>query len=118
MNLILAITGILAVILFLLASLNGLKPYIKTSWIKKITHHHRILGMLSSFIALIHMIVAIINDSLRITGALTLLLLIATGLAGMLFKTFKKKKFYLLHRLLGPITMVFMIIHIVFNHSF
>ena len=47
--------------------------------------------MLASITAITHMIIAIINDSFRLTGLLTVIALVLTGLFGMLFYKLKKK---------------------------
>jgi len=117
MELILAILGILIVVFFGLASINGLKRYIKSPLIKEIAKKHKLFGMLATFTALIHMLVAVIDGKLRITGTLALIALIATGMMGMMFANQKSKALYIAHRIMGPVTLVLIIIHILFNSS-
>lgn len=117
MKIVLMILGILTVVFFLLASVNGVKRYIKSPLITQLAKKHRLFGMLATITALIHMLVAVMDGSLRITGTLALISLIATGMVGMMFSNTKSKALYIAHRMLGPITMVLMIIHIVFNST-
>jgi len=115
MGLLLTLLGILTVVFFMLASLNGLKKYIKAPIIKKIAKQHRLFGMLATGTALIHMLVAVIDGNLRITGTLALIALITTGMMGMMFQNQKSKAFYIAHRIMGPVTLVLIVIHIIFN---
>lgn len=117
MELLLTILGILIVVFFMLASVNGLKKYVKAPIITKIAKHHRIFGMLATGTALIHMLVAVIDDKLRITGTLALIALIATGMMGMMFQNQKSKAYYIAHRIMGPVTLVLIIVHIIFNST-
>ena len=117
MKLVLMILGILIVVFFSLASINGVKRYVKSPIITEIAKKHRLFGMLATITALIHMLVAVIDGSLRITGTLALISLIFTGMAGMMFLNNKSKALYVAHRILGPITMVLIVIHIIFNAS-
>ena len=118
MNTAIALLGILTVIFFLLASLNALKRYMKNPFIKKLASQHRLFGMLASLTALVHMLLAMIDGNLRITGALALIALIATGFMGMMYSTQKTKPFYIAHRILGPLTLLFIVLHIILNSSF
>lgn len=111
------VTGILILTFFSLAAINGLKPFVKLGIINKLSKHHKIFGMLATATAFIHMGYALSQGDLRITGTLTLLSLMSTGLFGMLFATQKKKWMYVVHRVMGPLTMVFAIIHIVLNST-
>jgi hypothetical protein len=115
MEIFLALLGILTVTFFLLASVNGLKRYVKAPIIKKVAQQHRLFGMLATITALVHMVVAVFLGELRITGTLALLALIVTGMMGMMFSNQKSKIYYLLHRIMGPVTLVLIIIHIIFN---
>lgn len=115
MDLLLSILGISIVIFFVLSMTNGVKKYVKIKPVLWLASKHKIFGMTAVSLALIHFVVAIINDQLRLTGLLTLAFLILTGAFGMMFYKLKNKKFYILHRIMGPITFVFMIIHIILN---
>lgn len=117
MKIVLMILGILTVVFFLLASINGVKRYVKSPLITQMAKKHRLFGMLATITALIHMLVAVIAGSLRITGTLALISLIATGMAGMMFVNNKSKTAYIMHRILGPMTMILIVIHIIFNSS-
>ena len=107
--------GILTVIFFLLASLNGAKKYIKSEVFRKIAKPHRYYGMIASLFALLHFILNILNGTSNIIGFLILISLFLTGFAGFMFKKFKNKNLYILHRVMGPITLVLIIIHIITN---
>lgn len=117
LDIILTILGILIVIFFMLASLNGVKKYVKSPLITTIAKQHRIFGMLATFTALIHMLIAVIDGELRITGTLALISLIVTGMMGMMFSKEKKKALYIAHRIIGPVTFILIIIHIILNST-
>ncbi len=117
MELVLTLLGILIVVFFFLASLNGIKKYVKSPIINQIAKQHRIFGMLATFSALIHMLVAVIGGDLRITGTLALISLVVTGMMGMLFSKQKTKALYIAHRIMGPLTLVLIVIHIIFNST-
>jgi hypothetical protein len=74
--------------------------------------------MLASLMALVHMLLAVMNGNLRITGALALIALIVTGMMGMMYSTQRAKPFYIAHRIMGPLTLVLIVLHIIFNSSF
>jgi DMSO/TMAO reductase YedYZ heme-binding membrane subunit len=109
------VLGILILFFFLLAMTNGVKRYTKSALVKKIAKKHKLFGMLASATALLHMIIAIIDQSFRATGLLVLVSLILTGLFGMLFYKTKQKNMYILHRIMGPITFILIILHIILN---
>ncbi len=115
MSLLITILGILAATFFVLAATNGLKRYVKHPWVKSIAKKHRLFGMLASFTALIHMVVAVSMGELRITGSLALLGIFTTG---MLFSEKKTKALYIAHRIAGPVTFVLILIHIIFNSNY
>ena len=115
MDILLIILGILTVVFFTLAMTNGIKKYIKNKPILWIASKHKIFGMAASLFAVTHFIIAIVDNSLRLTGLLTLIALLLTGAFGMMFSKLKNKKFYIAHRIMGPITFIFMIIHIILN---
>lgn len=100
---------------FVLAGLNGLKPYVKSSILRKITNRHRLFGMLSSAAALGHMFYAFYYGALRISGSLALIGLLATGITGALFSQSQDQRLYLLHRFAGPITALLIVMHIIVN---
>lgn len=112
-----SITGGFIVLFFLLASVNGLKKYIESPLVAAIASKHRIFGMLASLSAFIYTGYALSQGQLRPTGALTLLALLSTGTFGMLFATKKKPRMYVAHRIMGPVTMVLIVIHIILNAS-
>jgi hypothetical protein len=117
MKVLLLIFGILIIVFFLLAMTNGVKRYTKSVLVKKIAKKHKLFGMLASTTALIHMIIAIIDQSFRVTGLLVFISLLLTGLFGMLFYKTKQKNMYILHRIMGPLTFALIILHIVLNSS-
>lgn len=112
-----SITGSLIVLFFLLASLNGVKKYVKSPMINVIAKQHRIFGMLATLSAFVHMSYSVSQGQLRPTGAITLLALLSTGLFGALYATKKKPWMYKAHRIMGPATFVLMIVHIIFNSN-
>ncbi|MFP4286707.1 MAG: hypothetical protein ACLFRI_03315 [Candidatus Izemoplasmataceae bacterium] len=115
---ILTITGITAVFFFLLASLNGLKKRIKHPTFRKIVSYHYYYGALAALSAIIHMTFAVSDGDLRITGTIALLLLLATTMLGSTFKQTKSKALFKWHKLLGPLTLLAIIIHILLNSNY
>lgn len=111
------VSGSFIVLFFFLASLNGLKRYVKVGFIKEIAKGHRVFGMLATLAAFFHMGYAVSQGNLRPTGALALLGLILTGSFGALFSKSKNKTLYIAHRIMGPLTFVLIIIHIIFNST-
>jgi hypothetical protein len=109
------ILGIITVLFFVLASANGLKKVIKISPVRWLAKHHRFFGGAAILTALIHLIVNLSNGMMNALGALTFLSLFTTALMGLAFKEKKSKSFYVAHRLMGPITLVLIIIHILTN---
>jgi len=112
-----SITGSLIVLFFLLASLNGVKKYVQSPVVDAIAKQHRIFGMLATLSAFVHMGYSVSQGQLRPTGAITLLALLATGLFGALYATKKKPWMYKAHRIMGPVTFVLIIVHIIFNSN-
>ncbi len=117
MDTILLVLGILIVLFFTLSMMNGAKRYTDSKIIKRIAAKHKLFGIHTMIAGLIHMILAIIDGQLRITGLITFLALFATGLCGMLFYKTKNKKLYIAHRILGPVTFILIIMHIILNSS-
>jgi heme A synthase len=111
------ITGVTAVVFFVLASINGVKRYVDIKFIQVLAKQHRVFGMLSSLAALIHMMYALSQGQLRPTGAITLLALILTGVFGMMFAKTKEQKYYIAHRVFGPLTAILIVVHIILNSS-
>jgi len=109
------VTGSIAVLFFALAGANGLKRYIKSPILTAITKRHQLFGMISGIAALGHMFFAFINADLRISGMLALLGLFATGMTGGAFSQSKDKRLYLLHRIAGPVTAGFILLHVIVN---
>ena len=112
------ITGISILVFFSLAATNGVKKYIKSPIITAIAKQHRVFGMLATLSAFIHAGYALSMVMLRITGSLTLLSLILTGAFGAMFYQKKQKWMYVVHRIMGPLTLVFAIIHIILNNEY
>lgn len=109
------LSGSLIVVFFLLASLNGLKKYVDSPIIQNIAKQHRTFGFLATTTAFLHMGYAVSQGQLRPTGAVTLLALILTGTFGALFSKSKNKTLYILHRIMGPLTLVLIVVHIILN---
>jgi len=106
------ILGYVILAFYLLASTNALKRYTKNPAVRWIASKHRIFGILATVTALVHFIVNLTNGNTSPTGLLTLLLLIATGALGYLFKQKKSKKLYIAHRITGPLVLVSVLLHI------
>lgn len=111
------ITGISILVFFSLAATNGIKKYVKSPIVDAIAKQHRLFGMLATLAAFIHAGYALSLGMLRITGSLTLMSLILTGVFGALFYQKKQKWMYTMHRIMGPLTFILAIIHIILNDS-
>jgi hypothetical protein len=109
------ITGGAAIGFYVLAGLNGLQPYVRSSVLRAITRRHRLFGTLSSVAALGHMFYAFYLGMFRISGSLALIGLFATGLTGALFSQSQDRRLYLLHRIAGPITAGLIVLHLIVN---
>jgi len=118
MDILLVVLGILTAICLLLALSNGLKPYFKHKALKMVYRNHKGFGMLATLFGLSHFLVAILNESLRLSGMLSLIALVLTGVFGMAFSKLKQKPLYIVHRGFAVITFVLIIVHIVVNTSF
>ncbi len=114
----LLITGVLTLIFAILAAMNMATKYTDLSFVKFIASKHKIFGMLTTLSALVHMVFAITGSNLRITGLLALLSIILTGLFGMLFSVKKEKWMYQVHRIMGSLSFLMFLIHVIFNTSF
>ncbi len=111
----LAFLGITTFVLFLLAATNGLKRYVKHPAIRALAKNHRLFGMLAAGVALIHMIVAVAGGNLRVSGLFALLGVVATGALGTAVYKLKNKRILMIHRIVGPLTLLLMIIHVIVN---
>jgi hypothetical protein len=109
------ITGVLIVIFAILAGLNMMPKYTDLGVVKWIASKHKIFGMLSVLTAIIHFIIAISNQDLRITGLLVLISLISTGILGILFYRLKNNKLFLVHKVMALMTFLLIIVHVIFN---
>ena len=109
------ILGIITAVFFLLASFNGLKNYVKSPIITALAAKHKLFGALAAVSALVHMVVSISFRELSITGTLSLIAVIGTGALGFLFSDRKEKKFYVYHRIAGPVALLLIIAHIILN---
>lgn len=114
MDLLLILLAVFTVIFFLLASTNGIKKYTDYPFVKKIASKHKIFGMLANLSAISYLIIVIIIDQLQFTELLVVISLFLTGLFGILFYKLKIKALYVVHRIIGPITFILMIIHVIF----
>ena len=113
----LLVTGVLTFLLALCAAMNMATRYTNLSFVKFIASKHKLFGMLTTISALTHMILAIIDSNLRITGLLALLAIILTGVFGMLFSIKKEKWMVQAHRIMGPLSFLLILIHVIFNSS-
>jgi hypothetical protein len=109
------VLGIITTVFFVLAGVNGLKKYVKSPIITSLAAQHKLFGALAAVSALVHMVVAISFGELSITGTLSLVAVIATGVLGFLFSDRKEKKFYVYHRIAGPVALLLIIAHIILN---
>ncbi|TNF07085.1 MAG: hypothetical protein EP317_05475 [Bacillota bacterium] len=109
--------GILTVVFAVLASVNAMKKYTSNKIVRYIAKKHKIFGIHALVFGILHMILAVIDGELRLTGVLVLSFIFLTALFGGLFYKLKKKHFYLIHRGLAMTTIVLIIIHIIFNSS-
>ncbi|MBN2268648.1 MAG: hypothetical protein V3569_04275 [Acholeplasmataceae bacterium] len=110
--------GVVTVIFAVLASVNALKSHSENKMIMGIAKYHKIFGLLAILFGIAHMVFAIMDNQLRITGLLVILSLVLTGLFGMLFYKTKTIWMYKVHRLLGPLTILLILIHVLLNTNF
>jgi hypothetical protein len=113
-----SLLGILSVVFALLAAMNALKKYSKNQFVLWIAKKHKIFGMIAIVFALSHMILAVFDQAFRVTGLLTLSLIILTGLFGILFYRMKHKKLYIAHRILAILSIVMICVHIILNYRY
>lgn len=109
------VLGIITAVFFVLAALNGVKKFVKNPLITALANQHRLFGALAAVSALIHMVVTVSFGELSITGTLSLVALIVTGAMGFLFSERKEKKYYVYHRIAGPVAFVIILAHIILN---
>lgn len=109
------VLGIITAVFFVLAALNGVKKFVKNPLITALANQHRLFGALAAVSALIHMVVSVSFGELSITGTLSLVALIVTGAMGFLFSERKEKKYYVYHRIAGPVAFVIILAHIILN---
>lgn len=111
------LTGFLTAAFVLLASLNGLKRKINNKTFRKIASYHYLYGALAALSAIVHGTLNVLDGNLRITGTIALLLVLITATLGGSFKQLKTKSLYKWHRLIGPLSIVAIIVHIILNDS-
>jgi DMSO/TMAO reductase YedYZ heme-binding membrane subunit len=109
--------GILTVFFAVLAATNAMKKYTSNKVIRAIAKKHKIYGVHAVVFGMAHMILAVIDGELRLTGILVLSTLFLTALFGGLFYRLKKKTFFMVHRSLAILSLIFIILHIIFNSS-
>lgn len=100
---------------FVLAASNGMKKFIKHLLMTALAKQHRLFGALAALSALVHMVVSISFGELSITVTLSLVALIVTGAMGFMFIDRKEKKYYVYHRIAGPVAFLIIIAHIIVN---
>ncbi len=113
-----SVLGILTVVFFCLAATNKLRRSVKNKTLKKVISYHYVYGAIAVTLALVHMVIVLINGDFRITGLIALIMIIATGTFGGAFKKLRKKNLFKVHQVIGPLTFVAILIHIIFNSSF
>lgn len=106
------ILGYIILFFYLLAATNGIKRYTKNPAVRWIASKHQLFAQIALGVALIHFIVNLSNGNTSLTGLITLLLLIATGALGYLFKKKKSKQLYIAHRIVGPLVLLSVLLHI------
>jgi len=111
------LTGFLTLTFVLLASLNGLKRKIKNKTFRKIASYHYVYGALSALSAILHGTLNVLDGNLRITGTIALLFVLIAATLGGSFKQLKKPTLYKWHRVIGPLSILAIIVHIILNDS-
>lgn len=110
--------GILAVLFALLAVLNVLNVSSEHKLLLSIQKNHKIFGMLASLSGIIHLVIVITNSQFRVTGAIALLVIILTGVFGLIFNKTKEKWAFITHKGCAMGSLVLILLHIIFNSSF
>ena len=113
-----ALTGFLTLTFVVLAGLNGLKRKVKNRPYKNLMRYHTLFGGLAALSALVHMTLNLIEGDFRITGTIAILLVLAAATLGGSFKQTHKKTLFKYHRVIGPLSLIAIVIHIIFNSSF
>ena len=113
-----AFTGILTAVFVLLAATNGMKRHISNKPFRKIASYHYVYGALAALSALTHATLNVLDGNYRITGTIAIILVLLTATLGGSFKQLRHKKLYKWHRAIGPLAIVAIIVHIIFNSSF
>jgi len=108
------VLGYLGFVLVLLASLNGVKKYVKIPWLRSMIGYHYYFGAGAFFALLSHFVVNLVNDNTNIIGLIALFLLLVTVGLGGAFKQKKEKKFYLFHRRVAQVMVLAVIIHVIY----
>jgi hypothetical protein len=111
-------TGILTALFVVLAATNGIKRHIKNKAFIKIISYHYLYGALALVFALTHGTLNILEGNLRLTGTVALVLVLLTATLGGTFKQLKTKKLFLWHKAVGPLAILAIVVHIIFNSSF
>ncbi|MFP4078920.1 MAG: hypothetical protein ACLFUQ_07235 [Candidatus Izemoplasmataceae bacterium] len=113
-----AFTGFLTVFFVVLAALNGMKRKVKYKPFRRLMRYHKLFGGLAAVSALLHMSLTLLEGELRITGTIALLFVLTTAFLGGSFHHTKDKRFYKIHRIIGPLSLLAILVHIIFNSSF
>lgn len=113
-----AFTGILTVFFVVLAAMNGLKGTVKNKGFRNVMRYHTMFGGLAALSALTHMTFNLIEGNLRITGTVALIMVLGTAILGGSFQHTRNRTLFKYHRLIGPLSLVAILIHIIFNSSF
>lgn len=113
-----ALTGFLTLLFVVLAGLNGLKGKVKNRTFRNLMRYHTLFGGLAALSALVHMTLNLLEGDLRITGTIALVMVLATATLGGSFKKTHNKTVFKYHRVIGPLSLVAIVVHIIFNSSF
>lgn len=113
-----ALTGFLTLFFVVLAAANGLKRKWKYKPFRKLMRYHTVFGTLALVFALVHTALTLADSEMRLTGTVALLFVLITTLLGGSFKHTKDKRLYKVHRVIGPLSLLAILIHIIFNNSF
>lgn len=109
--------GVIALVSAVLASLNALDLKTNNRLLLGIQKLHRIFGMVAGSSAIVHLIIAVTTDQLRVTGFVALISLIGTSVFGILFAKLKIKWTFKVHKFLAIASLFAIAIHMIFNSS-
>lgn len=105
------IFGYIGICLVLLASLNGVKKYVKSPSLRRLIGYHYYFGASAFAFLLAQFVFNLVEDEVTVIGVIALIMLgITVGLGGA-FKQKKEKKFFLVHRRVAQVMVLAVVIH-------